>query len=67
MIGKISIAGGRLWTISGSLLHLLLSVNNIIFLGMREAQLFAVAGIVLASIAGYWLILRAKKRGRLFH
>jgi hypothetical protein len=42
-------------------------VNNIIFLGMREAQLFAVAGIVLASIAGYWLILRAKKRGRLFH
>jgi len=37
-------------------------VNNIIFLGMREAQLFAVAGIVLAPIAAYWLVRRAKKR-----
>ena len=34
-------------------------VNNIIFLGMREAQLFAVAGIVLAPVAGYWLVRRA--------
>ena len=37
-------------------------VNNIIFLGMREAQLFAVAGIVLAPIAAYWLVRRARKR-----
>jgi phosphatidylglycerol:prolipoprotein diacylglycerol transferase len=38
-------------------------VNNIIFLGMREAQLLAVAGIVLAPIAAYVLVQRAKKRG----
>ena len=37
-------------------------VNNIIFLGMREAQLIAVAGIILAPIAAYWLVRRAKKR-----
>ena len=37
-------------------------VNNIIFLGMREAQLFAVAGIILAPAVGYWLVRRAKKR-----
>jgi phosphatidylglycerol---prolipoprotein diacylglyceryl transferase len=37
-------------------------VNNILFLGMREAQLFAVAGIILAPIAAYWLVRRAKRR-----
>jgi phosphatidylglycerol---prolipoprotein diacylglyceryl transferase len=39
-------------------------VNNIISLGMREAQLFAVAGIVLAPIGAYILIRRARKRGK---
>ena len=37
-------------------------VNNIIFLGMREAQLFAVAGIILAPIGAYVLVRRARKR-----
>jgi phosphatidylglycerol:prolipoprotein diacylglycerol transferase len=37
-------------------------VNNIIFLGMREAQLLAVAGIVLAPLAACFLVRRAKKR-----
>ena len=36
-------------------------VNNILFLGMREAQLFAVAGIVLAPIAMYLLHRRASR------
>ena len=35
-------------------------VNNVIFLGMREAQLFAVAGIILAPIGAYFLVRRAK-------
>jgi hypothetical protein len=38
-------------------------VNDVIFLGLREAQLFAVAGIVLAPIGPYELVRRAKKRG----
>ena len=37
-------------------------MNNIIFLGMREAQLFAVAGIILAPIGAYILVRRARKR-----
>lgn len=37
-------------------------VNNIIFLGMREAQLLAVAGIILASVAACVLVKRAKNR-----
>ena len=37
-------------------------VNNIIFLGMREAQLFAVAGIVLAPIGAYVLVRRAGRK-----
>jgi phosphatidylglycerol:prolipoprotein diacylglycerol transferase len=37
-------------------------VNNLIFLGMREAQLLAVAGVVLAIVGGYLLVRRDKKR-----
>ena len=37
-------------------------VNNIIFLGMREAQLFAVAGIILVPPAMYLLKRRASVR-----
>ncbi len=37
-------------------------VNNIIFLGMREAQLLALAGIILVPIAAYFLRRRAKRR-----
>ena len=37
-------------------------VNNIIFLGMREAQLLALAGIILGPIAAYVLVRRAKSR-----
>jgi hypothetical protein len=37
-------------------------VNNIIFLGMREAQLLALAGIILTPIAAYVLKRRAKSR-----
>jgi phosphatidylglycerol:prolipoprotein diacylglycerol transferase len=37
-------------------------VNNIIFLGMREAQLLAVAGIVLAPAGMYVLKRRARAR-----
>jgi phosphatidylglycerol:prolipoprotein diacylglycerol transferase len=37
-------------------------VNNIIFLGMREAQLFAVAGIIFAPLAAYLLKRRAQNR-----
>ena len=40
-------------------------VNNIIFLGMREAQLLAVAGVILAPIAAYVLVRRTKKRATL--
>jgi phosphatidylglycerol---prolipoprotein diacylglyceryl transferase len=39
-------------------------VNNIIFLGMREAQLLAVAGIVLAPIGAYVLVRQARKRSK---
>jgi phosphatidylglycerol---prolipoprotein diacylglyceryl transferase len=42
-------------------------VNNIIFLGMREAQLLALAGIVLTPIAGYWLVRRDRKRAASRH
>ena len=37
-------------------------VNNIILLGMREAQLFALAGIVVAPIVIYFLA-RRRRRG----
>ncbi len=37
-------------------------VNNIIFLGMREAQLLAVAGIILAPVAALLLRRLAKRR-----
>jgi len=37
-------------------------VNNIIFLGMREAQLFAVAGIIFAPLAAYLLKRRAQNQ-----
>jgi hypothetical protein len=37
-------------------------VNNIIFLGMREAQLLALAGIILVPIAAYILRRRARSR-----
>jgi phosphatidylglycerol---prolipoprotein diacylglyceryl transferase len=37
-------------------------VNHIIFLGMREAQLLAVAGIILSSVAAWVLVRRAKNR-----
>ena len=36
-------------------------VNNVIFLGMKEAQLLAVAGIILASVAAYVLKRRARR------
>jgi prolipoprotein diacylglyceryltransferase len=39
-------------------------VNNIIFLGMREAQLLALAGIILAPVAAYELTRRARRRAR---
>jgi phosphatidylglycerol---prolipoprotein diacylglyceryl transferase len=37
-------------------------VNNILFLGMREAQLFAVAGIIVAPVVMYLLRRRARAR-----
>lgn len=39
-------------------------INNIIFLGMREAQLFALAGIILAPLVMYVLWRRAKWRAK---
>ena len=36
-------------------------VNNILFLGMREAQLFAVAGLIIAPVAIYLLWRRARR------
>jgi len=38
-------------------------VNNIIFLGMREAQLLALAGIIGAPVAEYLLWRRRRSRG----
>ena len=38
--------------------------NNILLLGMREAQLFALAGIVAAPIVMYGLWRRRRRRGR---
>jgi phosphatidylglycerol:prolipoprotein diacylglycerol transferase len=38
-------------------------VNNIIFLGMREAQLFALAGIIIASVGAFILVRRARDHG----
>ena len=40
-------------------------VNNILFLGLREAQLFALAGIVLVPPAMYFLKRRARAKVRL--
>jgi len=37
-------------------------VNNIILLGMREAQLLAVAGIILAPVAALLLRRLARRR-----
>jgi phosphatidylglycerol:prolipoprotein diacylglycerol transferase len=37
-------------------------VNNIIFLGMREAQLFALAGIIVSPVVIYALWRRQRKR-----
>jgi hypothetical protein len=43
-------------------------VNNIIFLGMREAQLLALAGIILTPVAALLLRRLARRRNNaLFH